>query len=81
MSHIMAKNAYYKIRHRNPLQRYDRKSVMQYLGIDERTLGSARGVVHLFNARPTFGTQSLDDSDIISVEAVPQQQTYVNARW
>lgn len=78
--HNMEKGKWYEIRHRNPLQRFDRKSVMQYLGVDEKMLRPAY-VVHLFNARPVAGMQSLMDTDIISVQERPPQQPYVNARW
>lgn len=78
----LEKYKWYKIRHRTPgIQKYDRKSLMQYLGIDERSIDAGH-VVHLFNARPTAGTQSLPESSIISVEEVPATtKPYVAARW
>jgi hypothetical protein len=74
----MEKYKWYKIRHRQQGQQYDRKSVMQYLGLEEHAVNT----VHLFNARPTAGTQTMPDSWIISVEEVPKpDKPYVAARW
>jgi hypothetical protein len=78
--HTMQKYEYYKIRHRSGIQQYDRKSVMQYLGIVEESIEQGN-IRHLFNARPTAGTQELYDSDIISAELVPEQKPYIGARW
>lgn len=78
--HRMDKGKWYKIRHRNSTQKFDRKSVMQYLGIESHAVN----IAHVFNARPTAGTQVLMDTEIISVEAMPTApapKPFVAARW
>lgn len=69
---------WYQIRHRSEAQHYDRKSVMQYLGVAEQP----GPVTHRFNARPVAGTQTMPHSWLISVEEVPATTTpIVAARW
>jgi hypothetical protein len=79
--HLMEKGKWYKVRHRAEGQRYDRKSVVRYLGVEAASID--RGPVeHLFDARPTAGTQTLPDNEISSVEEVPKpDQPVVAARW
>lgn len=78
MSHQLEKEKWYRIRYRAPNQGYDRKAEMQYLGIET----IAVNLVHLFNARPTAGTQTMPDSWIISVEEISEpNKPFVAARW
>lgn len=77
----MVEYEWYKIRHRAQGQRYDRKSVMQYLGVDPYSIDAGR-TIHMWNARPTAGTQGMLDSDIISVEKVDKpDKPFIGARW
>jgi hypothetical protein len=82
MKHNMVKYQWYRIRHRGVLERYDRKSEMQYLGVHELSRETGR-IVHLFNARPTAGTQSVFDEEIISVQELPRtpRVPLVSVRW
>jgi hypothetical protein len=56
------------------VQRYPRKSVMVYLGINETTLGIPQryGVGYLFSARPAAGTQEIARDHILEVKEVPR---------
>lgn len=79
--HVMQMYKWYTIRHRSHGQKFDRKSVMQYLGVEEQSIVQ-RNLKHAFNARPVAGTQSLYDDDIISVEEVEKpDRPIIAARW
>lgn len=63
----------YLIRHRAEGQRYDRTSVMRYLGEARRD--------YIFDSRPVFGNVRLSKSWVISVEEVPAETPiYCNRR-
>lgn len=57
---MMQAGRWYEVRHQNDAQRKARRSTLQYLETTE-FMG------HAFSARPTAGTQHLQDEEIISV--------------
>lgn len=73
---VLVKGQKYKVRHRIiGVQRYDRESVMTYLGMDQ-TLQETQ-----WNARPAAGTEGLRPQNIIAIEPVsPETPHYVNKR-
>lgn len=74
----MITGRWYEIRHRSPGQQYDRRSVMQYLGVAEQP----GAVTHRFNARPKAGTQTMPHSWIKSVAILADDSTpVIGARW
>jgi hypothetical protein len=74
----MAKGKKYEVTHMiKGVQRFPRKSVMVFLGIDPH-LGDTE---YKFSARPKAGTQGLARRHIIEVKEVhPNTPLYLNAR-
>lgn len=71
----------YLLIHRGPLQRYDRESVMIFLGVEYHPAGSAGEPYYQFSARPVAGTQTLPDSWIKEVyEVTPDERIRINQR-
>jgi hypothetical protein len=69
----LSPGATYEIVTRIGAQRYNRRSVMRYLG-------EGRGEL-LFSARPIAGTQTLHRDHIIGIREVPARtRCYLNAR-
>lgn len=71
MDSPLEEGRWYRLRTQVGTQRYERESVLQYLGMD--------GYDMLFNARPLAGTQRLSPASLVSTEAlVGPQRPVIN---